>query len=134
MNKGKKVCNENMRHISELNRYQPILSIMCHLGGLVLTEAETLELNATPKQEELSACHEIGKSLVVDDTFVNGLASRNENSVFLTRNLKRTGQERELQICNISEFGVRLIVGVNEVLDFSQGKLSLHNKYRSDMI
>mmetsp|Transcript_163428 Transcript_163428/g.397212 ORF Transcript_163428/g.397212 Transcript_163428/m.397212 type:complete len:453 (-) Transcript_163428:337-1695(-) len=97
--------------------------VVCHLGAEVLTEPETLVLDAHLHHETVRPAHEVSKRLVTDDTALHGLAKRDVERLAVAH-LVVAREERWLQVSNRRELRVRLVTRVHKVLDLRHAELT----------
>ncbi|KAI6766565.1 hypothetical protein HG531_011787 [Fusarium graminearum] len=85
-----------------------VASVMSHLVGHVLTEAQLVHVDTNLLQELVDASKEIAESLVVNETILNSLANLDSLGLSLARKLSITvegGSKRHLGLVELEELG-----------------------------
>ncbi len=101
-----------------------VIGIMSHFVRAMLAEADGLSLDTKRGQEQESPCDEVTNSLVTDHAASDSLANLDHDWVSLVVLLSRGTPEGKFDVGDSAEFGVRFVLGVDEMLDFGHGELS----------
>ena len=101
-----------------------VIGVMSHLGRSMLSEADGGGLDSDGAQELEGSGDEVTNGLVANDSVSDGLTDLHHCGLSFVSILRGGAPERKLDLGDLEELLVRLIVGVNEVLDLSHGELS----------
>jgi hypothetical protein len=104
-------------------RVPAVLRVVRHLVAHVLAEAEARGVDADAREEEVDARDEVAERLVRDEALVDGRADRHVLDVGRARGLRVPVEQRELDVSDLGEARVRLVAGVDEVLDLGHCEL-----------
>jgi hypothetical protein len=105
-------------------RVPAVLRVVRHLVAHVLAEAEARGVDADACEEEVDARNEVAERLIRDEALVDGRADRHVLDVGRARGLRVPVEQRELDVPDLGEAGVRLVTGVDEVLDLGHCELA----------
>jgi hypothetical protein len=102
-----------------------VASVVSHLVGHVLTEAQLGHVNTNFLQELVDASKEVAQGLVIDKTILDSLANLDSLGLSLARKLSITVEKDELDVLDLVESGVLLAtLGIDKVLDLSHEELT----------
>jgi len=101
-----------------------VVSVMGHLVGAMLAEANRLGFDTKGAQEQVSSGNEVANSLVANNAVCDCVAHGHHHGCSLTIVLSNGTPKRQFSVSNGAEFRVRLIGWVNEVLNLGHRELS----------
>mmetsp|Transcript_20111 Transcript_20111/g.57714 ORF Transcript_20111/g.57714 Transcript_20111/m.57714 type:complete len:547 (-) Transcript_20111:435-2075(-) len=100
-----------------------IAGVVCHLRLEMLTESHTSGVHTNLLHEKLRTGHKVAQSFIVDKARLDCRADG--QGLGLTRaQLIVTAEENELLVRNRGEAGMRLVVRIDKVLDFTHAELT----------
>jgi len=90
----------------------------------MLSEPDSLALDAERCKEEEGTCDEVSNSLVTHDAIANSVTHSHHDWVSLVVVLSDGAPKWKFKISNSHELGMRFVLGVNEMLDLSHRELT----------